>query len=156
MKEFIEKLVGRLEELITDTYYKSVNGSKRAGIENNAYHNVKSIVNELVEKYKNGWILCSDMLPEEHDSIFAKFKGTGKWNDAMFEKISDEVNVTVVGENGKRTTTHAHTVDGEWNCDLLRANKSYQIIAWQPLPAPYQRKESRHGNLELHNHNRCL
>ena len=34
-------------------------------------------------------------LPKEHDSIFARLKGTAKWNPHMFEKISDHVDVTV-------------------------------------------------------------
>lgn len=89
-------------------------------------------------EYKNGWIPCSERLPKEHDSIFAKAKGTDKWNDAMFEKVSDVVNVTVVDKKGNATTTYAHTTDGDWNCDLLRVNKSYRIIAWQPLPEPYE------------------
>ena len=85
----------------------------------------------------DGWIPCSERLPEEHDSIFAKFKGTKKWNESMFEKISNEVNVTVADENGNGTTTHAHTVDGKWRCDLLKCNKTYRIIAWKELPEPY-------------------
>lgn len=88
-----------------------------------------------------GWIPCSERLPEEHDSIFAIFKGTGKWNNSMFEKVSDEVSVTIVGKNGTRATTHAHTIDGKWSCDLLKCDKSYRIIAWRPLSPPYQPKE---------------
>lgn len=32
------------------------------------------------------WILCNERLLEERDSIFAKFKGTDKWKNGMFEK----------------------------------------------------------------------
>lgn len=56
----------------------------------------------------------------------------------MFEKASSEVNVTVVDEKGGVATTHASTIDGKWSCDLLRCNKKYRIIAWKPLPEPYQ------------------
>lgn len=98
-------------------------------------------VKELREQMSDNWIpVSSGKLPEEHDSIFAQYKGTDKWNDAMFEKISETVNVTVSDKKGKGTTTHAHTVDGKWVCDLLKCNKSYRIIAWQPLPEPYQSK----------------
>ena len=94
----------------------------------------KIAVQEVAEEYKDGWIPCNERLPEEYDSIFAKLKGTDKWHDAMFEKTSDVVNVTVADAYGNRITTIAHIVDGKWHCDLLRINKSYQIIAWQPLP----------------------
>ena len=56
----------------------------------------------------------------------------------MFEKASNEVNVTVANKKGDSATTHAHTLDGKWSCDFLKCNKSYQIIAWQPLPEPYK------------------
>lgn len=84
------------------------------------------------------WILVSERLPEEHDSIFAKWKGTVKWNPAMFEKTSDEVLVTISDVGGKKTTRTAHTLDGKWSCDLLKANASYKVIAWMPLPEPYR------------------
>lgn len=63
----------------------------------------------------NDWIPCSERMPEERDSIFKKFKGTDKWRNAMFEKMSDNVNVTVV------------------KCT---------VIAWQPLPESYNPERS--------------
>lgn len=102
-------------------------------------HNDMEMLENIQPKIRE-WIPCSERLPEEHDSVFARFKGTDKWNNNMFEKISDEVNVTVVDKNSSGTTTHAHTIDGKWSCDLLKADKSYRIIAWQPLPEPYQPK----------------
>ena len=89
-------------------------------------------------RLNNGWILCSERLPEEHDSMFATFKGTDKWNDAMFEKISDDVNVTVGFEDGTRKTKTMHTVDGKWKNDSIIKVK---IIAWRPLPEPYKEDE---------------
>ena len=108
----------------------------------NIYGEVMRVIDRLQDEHCNdGWIPCSSgKMPMEHDSIFANYRGTKKWNDAMFEKISDEVNVTVVDEKGNGTTTHAHTVDGKWECDLLKCNKTYKVLAWQPLPQPYKPK----------------
>lgn len=100
----------------------------------------KNAVEQAVAEYNNGWIPCEIEMPKEHDSIFARFKGTDRWNNAMFEKTSDVVNVTVSDGKGNSVSTHAHTTDGKWSCDLLGTNKSYHIVAWQPLPAPYQPK----------------
>lgn len=83
-----------------------------------------------------GWIPCSEQLPEEHDSMFAKLKGTDKWNNAMFEKISDDVNVTVKFEDGNRKTMTLHTIDGKWKTDMRIVK--FEVIAWQPLPEPYR------------------
>ena len=96
------------------------------------------IIRKLRKNMEQRWIPVSERLPEEHDSIFAKWKGTAKWNPAMFEKTSDEVLVTISDEGGKRTTRTAHTLDGKWSCDLLKANASYKVIAWRTLPEPYQ------------------
>ena len=98
------------------------------------------IVKQAAAEYNNGWIPCSVAMPEERDSMFAKLKGTRKWNDSMFEKISEEVNVTISDENGDKVTTHAYTTDGKWKCDLLRFHKEYSVIAWQPLQEPYNQK----------------
>ena len=150
-KDIVERLEERTEFLKDCTKY----GNKDVKQQEKSYSTMMlyevadlvddliEIVNQVAEEYKSndGWIPCSSgKMPMEHDSIFANYKGTKKWNDAMFEKISDEVNVTVADENGNGTTTHAHTVDGKWNCDLLRCNKTYKVIAWQPLPQPYQPK----------------
>lgn len=146
MQEVFEKILEKLESERGRYFLTIANtGEKSLDV---AYEKVGETIDKAIEivkqeaaDYKNGWIPCSSgKMPEEHDSIFAKAKGTDKWNDAMFEKTSDAVNVTVSDEKGNTTTTHAHTIDGKWSCDLLKCNKSYQIIAWQPLPEPYQPK----------------
>ena len=92
---------------------------------------------DIVEKYSKigGWITCSERLPEEHESIFAKFKGTDKWSNAMFEKTSNEVNATIEFEDGKRAVKTLHTIDGRWN-EGNRGIK-FKVVAWQPLPEEY-------------------
>ena len=97
---------------------------------------VKIVGNE--EQHNDGWIPCSERLPEEHDSMFATLKETSKWNDAMFEKASDDVNVTVEFEDGTRKTKTMYTVDGEWKNDSFI---NMEIIAWRPLPEPYKEDE---------------
>lgn len=136
MKDLIKNITKRIDRLIELSLDKWDGGASEK-----AYKICKDIIEEEAKKYNNGWIPCSERLPEEHDSIFAKYKGTYKWNNAMFEKISDTVSVTVADKNGNSETTYAHTVDGKWNCELLKCNKSYRIIAWQPRPKPYSPDE---------------
>ena len=93
---------------------------------------------EIIRNHmNNGWIPVEERLPKEHDSIFAKWKGTDKWSKSMFEKTSGDVNVTVEYEDGERNTITAKTVDGKW----LLPNRiiKQKVIAWQPLPEPYRR-----------------
>ena len=75
---------------------------------------ILKIIDEQPTYMDDGWIPVEDRLPEEHDSIFAKFKGTSKWNGAMWEKQSDEVNVTYELEDGTRKATTSYTLDGVW------------------------------------------
>ena len=94
--------------------------------------------------YKDGfnadkWISCEVEMPKEHDSMFSKLKGTDKWSDAMFEKTSDDVNVTIELEDGSRITKTAHTIDGKWSVEINSWIKQ-KVIAWQPLPQPCKKE----------------
>lgn len=82
------------------------------------------------------WIPCKERMPKERDSIFKKLYGTKHWKSAMFLGMSDDVNVTVEFEDGKRKTITMHTVDGEWKFP----NKIIKMkpVAWMPLPEPYE------------------
>lgn len=134
MKEFIDKLISRLDELIEDSYYRCMDGSLSAGNENGAYHNVKDIVNELAEEYINtstehincstkvsemptGWIPCSERLPEEYGEYLVCNKygvyGLGFPNKDKYGNIYVETESEYITE----------------------------VIAWMPLPAPYKEGE---------------
>ena len=68
-----------------------------------------SIVNQLAEEYNNGWIPCSERLPEEE----GKYLVTLKLGCITFADLKD-------------IKHYPH-----FNAD---------VIAWQPLPQPYQPK----------------
>lgn len=68
-----------------------------------------------IEEIVHGeWINIEDRMPEEHDSIFANLYGTDEWNDAMFRKTSDDVNVVWEYDNGTRVVKIMCTEDGEF------------------------------------------
>lgn len=83
------------------------------------------------------WIPCSERLPKERDSMFARWKGTDKWTKEMFEKRSDTVIATIEYSNGERTVAPAHTTDGKWRCDCIIGDDG-EVIAWMLLPEPYR------------------
>lgn len=141
MKEF-EKLIENLDKLITDTYYKSVDGSASAGIENGAYRNVKKIVNELAEEYQkvyeeklseewitgfaigatDGWIPCSERLPKSgvEDWVLVQIEETDsgfRWIPRIAELRRDMW----------------YLIDTEYPLE-----NTFKVAAWQPLPAPYK------------------
>ena len=53
---------------------------------------LKALMGEIE---KDRWISVDEEMPEEHDSIFAKFKGTDKWCDSFWEKRSNTVLVVL-------------------------------------------------------------
>ena len=61
------------------------------------------------------WIPVTDRLPEEHDSIFAKFFGTERWINGMFRTTSNDVIACVEYEDGTRDVRTMRTIDGKWN-----------------------------------------
>lgn len=78
MNEFIEKLIGRLEEKAVG-HREAGFEMERKGLSNIAdkqyakhttYLNAISIVNQLAEEYNNGWISVEDRLPEDCDNRF--------------------------------------------------------------------------------------
>ena len=84
---------------------------------------------------ENEWIPVSKKMLEERDSIFAKFKGTDKWKEGMFEKISKDVLVTILFKQSLFVQS-AHTVDGQWKNNLLKFGG--KVVAWMPFPEPYR------------------
>ena len=102
---------------------------------------VLKIIEELQDdleqdEKENGWIPVSKRLPEEHDSIFAKFKGTGNWKRGMFEKTSKYVIATVVFDDGTVLVEQAHTTDGIWRTDKKVLGGT--VVAWMDYPKPYR------------------
>ena len=132
----MSRVRNRLEQLKRDleshTLYKE-------GLPGSALDIVNTLLVDLEEDEKeNGWILVGEepvKMPEERNSMFAKFKGTNKWKEAMFEKISNDVLVTILYKNSV-FVRQAHTVDGKWKSDLLALGGT--VIAWKPLPEPYK------------------
>lgn len=90
-------------------------------------------IRDLQEQIAKWHLVADGDLPKEHDSMFAKFKGTEKWDCAMCEKISDNV-LIAIRDKERYITNFGHTVDGKWKCDYLRFFQDCEVIAWMELP----------------------
>lgn len=111
MKEFIEKLIGRLEEhsfsLVID-WEKGKYLRKDKAIE---------IINELAEEYKGGWISVKDKLPTETGKYLVTVKNlTGYW---------------ILKNN-------VFVCDYQFDDFIFQGWEDNKVIAWQPLPQPYK------------------
>lgn len=109
----------------------------------NEYLHDLNVLKELVDKAESfEWIPVSERLPEEHESLFAKFYGTDKWNDALWKTQSIEVLVTIEYEGGIRSVTSSYTTDGKWEIENRVKFRKCKVVAWMPLPKPYKEKEN--------------
>ena len=79
--------------------------------------------NELRKEYSNGWIPCSERLPEEPEEGLTDL-------DECDEYIA-------MIENADIPTALNYAGNGEWYCD----GEFYKVIAWQPLPEPYKEND---------------
>lgn len=119
--------------------WKSYDENKIYGIASRGY---LEMLQELVNKVDSfEWIPISERLPEEHESLFAKFYGTDKWNDALWKTQSIEVLVTIEYEGGIRSVTSSYTTDGKWEIEKRVKFRKCKVVAWMPLPKPYKENE---------------
>ena len=127
MKEFVEKLIDRLKLKIISPYF-AINA------EYVTFRNVVKIANELVEEYNNGWIACSERLPQESEPV-----GT----------LCEVVNVML--KNGIVTSGWCNRYLEKWyvldhDHDYPLPYEYKDVIAWHPLPKPYKPQESEWKN----------
>ena len=96
------------------------------------YDQIMDALKEQEAVEPNEWIKCSDEMPEEQETIFAKFKGTDKWSPAMFAQSSEDVRVVIVFADGTRRVSHSHTIDGKWECEKRPVKRT--VTHWMPNP----------------------
>ena len=112
----IEKILEKLGELITESYYASVKGTLNAGVRNNAYHEAKKIVQEVAAEYNNGWIPVEDRLPDNN------------------------IDVEVTLANGKRHICWYSGLRQEWIDAVSDDESALNVIAWKEPSEPYKPK----------------
>ena len=147
MKEFIDKLIERLEEkafIDYDEYYTD-GGECLISISD-----VKEIANELAEEYRQdldknsqGWIPCSERLPHTNDAV--NITWINRKPEPYYEDIKDKP-FTATGHyhNGKWywfSSVCKDYLDEYGDSEFDRIDKDIEIEAWCELPAPYTEGE---------------
>lgn len=121
MKEFIEKLITRIMlESASCKVYKLINPNMEDIAEFNAYKKCIEIVKELAGEYNNDWISCSERLPDESGE-YLTYVYYDDYENKYYSIEVDEIDCDGMVK--------------EWNRTIG------QIVAWQPLPAPYKEGE---------------
>ncbi|WP_342756760.1 DUF551 domain-containing protein [Kineothrix sedimenti] len=118
MQEVFEKIIEKLHKDARTLYsldsFTPVGAWKR--------EDAIEVVKEVAAEYNNGWISASERLPE----------GNGNYT------VTEEVHSLRTDNRilQTRAVGEVEFVDGKW-----RRAKHLKIIAWQPLPQPYEPKE---------------
>lgn len=109
---------------------------------NEAIRDVVRFIERYKEEYNNGWIPCSERLPDE--CVPVNVTWINRNPESYYAKIKDvHFSATAVYYNSKWYWYSSTCVDylseyGKNDFDLV--DKDIDIIAWQPLPQPYQPK----------------
>jgi hypothetical protein len=129
MKEFVETLIGRLEEckkIEKCNLYSGIEegfgyGHCSDAFEDgqtlgafNAYSSMLDFIKELAEEYNNGWISCNQRLPNCEKEFLVTLRD-GEVAVARYEK---EENIWV---------------------DIIEGYFEYPVVAWCELPEPYKK-----------------
>ena len=126
-KEF-EKIIEKQKELFQDLNVIEVlsHVDFDSTIQNSLENFLKAITNEAIEivkqeaeRYNNGWIPCSEKLPDVRQDVLVTVKYTG-----------------FMGMHGYWIKTGHMEAENDWWGDCAGG----EVIAWQPLPLPYRSK----------------
>ena len=100
--------------------------------ERRAINEVIKVANQLAKN--NGWTACSEKLPEENGRYIVWYH---HWSDGKYLPKYDDAEVRVLHFTKEVGWTYPRY------CDAKAANDAhYEVVAWQPLPEPYQPKEA--------------
>ena len=124
MKKAFDKILERLE--------REISGNPTPDEYNNGINRAYSIVQEVAEEFAtdtnvgtNGWIACSERLPEEPFGCLVTVIDCEPVTQTDFENILPYF----VGYDGE-----------SWN-DEDGNEIPFEVIAWQPLPKPFKESD---------------
>lgn len=124
MNEVFEKIIEKLKDWTFNADVIMPNEERLNNRQLIASENAIEIVNQEAEQYDNGWISCSDRLPEEAFGCLVTVIDCNPVTLTEFENI----------------LPYVVCYDGDgWN-DADGETIPFEVLAWKKLPAPYQPK----------------
>ena len=129
MNKVFEKIIEKQKELFQDLNVIEVlsHVDFDSTIQNSLDNFLKAITNEAIEivkqeaeKYNNGWIPCSEKLPDVRQDVLVTVKYTG-----------------FMGMHGYWIKTGHMEAENDWWGDCAGG----EVIAWQPLPKPFKERD---------------
>lgn len=112
MNEVFEKLLEQLEENAFEVHTREYGNVEVVGIDA-----INDVIEQVADEYKGDWIPCSERLPEIRQDCLVTVRYTG-----------------IMGMYGLWVKTGHMEAENDWWGDCVGG----EVIAWQPLPEPYQ------------------
>ena len=131
MNSVFEKIIEKLEEKAR--FYNSA-----SDVDQNIRYGViiaKEIVQEEAAEYNNGWIPCSERLPKEYGDYLVAWRPLSMSAEDIMKKVGREVS------HFYEIVEYDPDDEALWIGSIEQAQGEYEIIAWQPLPQPFQKGE---------------
>ena len=134
MNKVFEKIIEKQKELFQDLNVIEVlsHVDFDSTIQNSLENFLKAITNEAIEivkqeaeRYNNGWIPCSEKLPDVRQDVLVTVKYTG-----------------FMGMHGYWIKTGHMEAENDWWGDCAGG----EVIAWQPLPKPFQKGDNNENS----------
>ena len=97
------------------------------------------IVKQTAAEYNNGWIPCSERLPEEYGDYLVAWRPLSMSDEDIMKKVGREV------PHFYEIVEYDPDDEALWIGSIEQAKGEYEIIAWKPLPEPYQPKGEMNG-----------
>ena len=120
MNKALEKILERLEELQNYACFPTEWLDEEQSEIHSYYANKLTEILKLTEQYNNGWIACSDRLPED-----------------------DSVCIVTVEYPNNKTMVDYGWFDRKSVCWFvgMQEFRTSNILAWQPLPEPFKERD---------------
>lgn len=126
MKEFVDKLIGRLEEFKSKVDKTASKEQIIVDVQNNlSIDSAINIINRLADEYNNGWIPCEKELPKDDNEVLC-------WYEYRIMDGTHEGEMNQVYGIGWYSKTYKR-----WFGEVSNG-RDCKVIAWQKLPQPYK------------------
>ena len=136
MNKAFEKIIEKLEELQNYACFPTEWVNEEQSKIHSYYANKLTEILKLTEQYNNGWIACSERLPEESGYYLVTYHD---WSDGNFFPKYDD---TYVRRLHYQISEHFVGWNYPKNVDDRAENDCHkEVIAWQPLPEPFKERD---------------